>query len=795
MVNIISYNVNGLRDFKKRKKIYDHLKTIHQADILLLQETHCTQQDEALWRSQWGGQTINSYGESNARGVALMFGRNCNCSILNSYSDPQGRFVISEVILEDKQLVICGIYAPNSDQPQFFQTVLNEIDKFQNPNVVLAGDFNLVFDICLDRRGTSEYNHPKSAQLLSNYMDQMEMSDIWRLRNPGICRYTCHKRNSQFFSRIDNILISNALVQYVKEIDIKPSYNSDHAIIKMNCNFTDMPRGKGFWKLNTTLLDDQEHNSLIAPAVDSTLTKYQNENPALQWEMIKMQIVSESMSYSRKKAAQRNANMKHLQEEISWWTSRLEIDPLGEQIEIEQILTKLQSDYDQIMEFKFRGACFRSKCLWYEKGERSSKYFFNLEKSKYNAKTVKQIFDSQGNLEENPSKILDIQAAFFSRLYTRDEEVNFTLQNNSGNYILPADAKDLEKEISVQELTTALSGLNTDKTPGADGLPPEIYKHFWEILSSPLHRALNFACSTGLMHISARRGVISLIPKKDKDNRFVENWRPIMLLNTDYKILAKALVNRMQNSLEKIISPHQTGFMPGRKISHNIRKMLDIIEYTQHTNQPGCILSIDFYKCFDSLSHQSILGALKYFGFGERFTQYVGLLLKEVKICVQNNGKISHWFDLQRGSPQGSNASTAIFLICGQILSDLLTANQQIEGIKVGNNTELLIQFADDTNLFLQCKQSVFDEVMQTLKIVYHQIGLKINYDKTTVYRIGSLRDSNASLYTEAAIAWTDDPIKVLGITISEENMLSSLNYKGISKKLQILQIFGEIAN
>lgn len=101
MVNIVSFNVNGLRNFQKRKKIYCHLKEMHNADIIFLQETHCTIQDEILWRSQWGGEVINSFGESNARGVALMLNKQVKCDIVRSKVDPGGRFVIAELRIQD----------------------------------------------------------------------------------------------------------------------------------------------------------------------------------------------------------------------------------------------------------------------------------------------------------------------------------------------------------------------------------------------------------------------------------------------------------------------------------------------------------------------------------------------------------------------------------------------------------------------------------------------------------------------------------------------------------------------
>lgn len=195
----------------------------------------------------------------------------------------------------------------------------------------------------------------------------------------------------------------------------------------------------------------------------------------------------------------------------------------------EQRLQSQKTEYDEILNEKFKGLVFRSKTKWYEQGEHSSKYYFNLERANFNRRTMKQVFDSDGSLQNSQEKILDIQAAFFSRLYVSDSNVKFDLNFNSSRHKPPKEAKKFEVEISLDEMSKALASLNKDKTPGADGLPAELYQHFWSLLGLTLLEAFKFARQTGILHISSRRGVISLIPEKNRDSRYVENWHPITL--------------------------------------------------------------------------------------------------------------------------------------------------------------------------------------------------------------------------------------------------------------------------
>lgn len=84
--------------------------------------------------------------------------------------------------------------------------------------------------------------------------------------------------------------------------------------------------------------------------------------------------------------------------------------------------------------------------------------------------------------------------------------------------------------------------------------------------------------------------------------------------------------------------------MPGRHITQNIQKILDIVNYMDHAQEPGLLLSLDFYKCFDTLDHQSIAAAFRHYGFGPIFVEHLMLLFTELQSCVQNNSFISSWF-------------------------------------------------------------------------------------------------------------------------------------------------------
>ena len=120
--------------------------------------------------------------------------------------------------------------------------------------------------------------------------------------------------------------------------------------------------------------------------------------------------------------------------------------------------------------------------------------------------------------------------------------------------------------------------MKNNKSPGSDGLSVEFYKTFSPQIKNDLIDSLNLAYDNGTLSTTQKRSILSLLFKKN-DKHLLKNWRPISLLNTDYKILAHVLANRLKTVINQLIHTDQNGYIKGRNIGFNIRLIQDVIEY------------------------------------------------------------------------------------------------------------------------------------------------------------------------------------------------------------------------
>ena len=430
------------------------------------------------------------------------------------------------------------------------------------------------------------------------------------------------------------------------------------------------------------------------------------------------------------------------------------------------LLQKTKLDLQEFCNQKAESNIFRSKVNFYELGEKPSSYYLSMERARFNARTCNALFDEEGNLISDTNGILKLQQKFYSALYSRDTEVAFIIENESPVKVPENISEQQNMQFTIEDIGMAVLQLPNNKTCGNDGIPIDFYKVFWSKIKHIYYELVLEIFKKQHFHDSALLGVINLIPKATKDTRYLKFLRPISLLSSDYKIIKKAMANKIEPALEHIIDKDQRGFQKNRRISSNIRMIFELIQHSEKENLDNIILQLDFEKCFDKIEFDILFKSLHYFGFPDIVQTWTKILFTDFRAMTQNNGHFSEVFKITRGLHQGGPCSSLYFLICAEIMAILLRQNPNIEGILVNQIKNLLGQYADDADVYLRNRQKSLDTVFEVLENFRRISGFCVNYDKTTILRIGSLKNTNATLIMQKKVVWTNDFTNVLGIWI-----------------------------
>ena len=224
--------------------------------------------------------------------------------------------------------------------------------------------------------------------------------------------------------------------------------------------------------------------------------------------------------------------------------------------------------------------------------------------------------------------------------------------------------------------------------------------------------------------------------KKEQDE--IENYRPITLLNTDYKIMTKVLAMHLAEVAPTLLHKSQAGFVPGRQISEQTQLFKMVLNYAEATEENGMIVALDHAKAYDKIEHDYLWETLKAFKIPDHFIHTVQNLYSNASTSVMINGCLSSKYQVTRGVRQGDLLSCLLFNLGIEPLS-LMIRKSTLKGLTMPRTHERLIAnlFADDTTTFLAEDDSLAD-LTNILNCWCLAAGAQFNTSKTQILPMGS---------------------------------------------------------
>ncbi|KAM9948326.1 hypothetical protein ACTFIT_001676 [Dictyostelium discoideum] len=364
----------------------------------------------------------------------------------------------------------------------------------------------------------------------------------------------------------------------------------------------------------------------------------------------------------------------------------------------------------------------------------------SISNTKQKIKRCKNESIQYGNIiTSDPDQIENAFVEFYTNLYSLQIccPITHQLMLNTWPIIKNEYWNGLDSPFIQDEVEAAIKICNPNKSPGPDGVTNAFYINhlnqvkpilttlFNDILENPHHITTEF--TQGLIHTIYKKGNPLL-----KSNR-----RPITLLNTDYKILSKVINTRLLRILPFIINNYQTGFVPHRFIKDNIININELINYLKSKNLPGIITLFDFFKAFDSISHDSIKRTFIHIGIPIKLINLIHKLLSDSQAKISINGK-TRKFDIKRGVKQGDPISATLFVIVIEILARTINADNSIIGLPISPNPQIKIkftQFADDLTTY----NINYEQQQQSIKHFDNfcaSTSSSLNFDKSAIIEI-----------------------------------------------------------
>ena len=788
------------RSFNREKMAAIHERLIKCYDIALLQEVHNpTAHNCKVFNFKVGEEVFVSPGTNHKAGVAIYINpMNSNIKVIpTSYRiDLEGRVVSIQISWFNRTYNLVSIYAPASDDEArsvFFDNLLKSEHVQPGMNNIIGGDFNVCLDPLkdlLDYSDVTNYakTHRDSIKALTDLLAHSNVQDSWESYKSNFLEdkplWTWHQggpnSTSTTRSRLDRIYVSDLITRNVIHADTQDTLISDHRIYEIHLTTPEEHRRYlTGWKFNNQLLEEKKFtdkiNAIVARIKAEALAcSTPVETLAKQGELLTAaKRVAKRIGKARaKKLHQRKHNLETRRLKVQYRLQELKMRDRPPQDEIEHLtqeFDRINTELLCMFEQHAEAAKVKTHTDIQLHSELPSSLFLRLQNSRRRKMRIEEVLLVDGTTSKTQEDIVATHLAFQSNLYSQK-----TIQHGAKQILLDtintrvteADTTRFNEPFTKEEIMEAIRSLGKNKAVGTDGLSAEFYQCFADRLADLYVPILEACYEARDLPATTREALICLLFKKG-DTKLPKNWRPISLLNTDYKILAKLLAARFSKLLPYLLSQDQNGFVAGRQLEDAVMMCQMVIDYVAINHDSAYLVMLDQEKAFDRVDPTYLLDVLRAYKIPEYLVNWVSIIysLVPTKLCI--NGQVTDSILLKSGVRQGCPLSPMLFVLSIEPLANLIRSHPEYRGIALPNDTSIRVgMFADDTCFYAKDEASV--QIIKEMTDIYaNGSGGKANLDKTEILPIGEIGGKVfAESIADIKVINPSNPVRLLGIMV-----------------------------
>lgn len=573
------------------------------------------------------------------------------------------------------------------------------------------------------KRGTPrhmgrDYN---GVQALRSLVDEIGLGYAWKALQPRQSGMTWTARGLE--SRIDRLYVSNTLVTSLQSAWVFPTALSDHSFLVFR--FTDYglaPRAKGCWCLNIKLLEDprvvDEINDVIKTSLKSVPT-------ATAWESFKAAVKVCFQTWGTKLARQECEEIRKVSDAILILSA-----PLSQGPSIAGALCELRKELHSLLNKRWDRLRATARAERWERETWCSRHLLRRRLATKGSALCAITDPATGITTTKPEEVTEAARLFYEQLYQRTQGTprGFPLKSPEISPIV------VDTPFDAEELSLALKAMKQNRSPGTDGLPPAFYTKFWPLLAKYFTALVNASLDEGELPVSQREGIITLLCKDETKASDLRAWRPITLLNSDYKIIAKSLSLRLTPALTDIVGTYQACCIPGRSAELHGLGLKDLLTWAASRDLPGYVCSLDQEKAFDKVSHEYLFQVLEQAGISKDFRKQIQCLYNGPTSAVLVQGRTSASFPIERGVRQGCPLSPLLYILAIEPLLQNIFSESGIRNfpLPVGPPCTPIFAYADDITVVVPDSDSVAS-LLNTVDLYCQASGASLNRAKSAI--------------------------------------------------------------